>query len=64
MNVPFETMDVLFNGLSISAKGELQSLCRMMEKTMSLRCHLLAVNGWQFAGILKSQQKTLFCRSS
>ena len=30
------TMDVLLNGLSISARGELQSLCCMMGKTMSL----------------------------
>ena len=40
-------MDVLLNGLSISAKGELQSLCCMMGKTMSLRCHLLAANIWR-----------------
>ena len=40
-------IDVLLNGLSISDKGELQSLCCMMGKTMSLRCHLLAANGWQ-----------------
>ena len=38
-------MDVLLNGLSKSAKGKLQSLCCMMGKTMSLRCHFLAVNG-------------------
>ena len=41
------SMDVLLNGLSISAKGELQSLCCMMGKTMLLRCHFLAANGWQ-----------------
>ena len=29
-------IDVLLNGLSISAKGELSSLCCMMGKTMSL----------------------------
>ena len=29
-------MDVLLNRFSISAKGELQSLCWMMGKTMSL----------------------------
>ena len=40
-------MDVLLNGLSISAKRELQSLCCMMEKMMSLRCHFLAANGWR-----------------
>ena len=40
-------MDVLLNGLSISAKGKLQSLCCMMGKTMSFRCHLLAANGWR-----------------
>ena len=38
--------DVLLNGLSISAKEELQSLCCMIGKTMSLRCHFLAVNGF------------------
>ena len=42
-----KTMDVLLNGLSILAKKELQSLCRMMGKTMSLRCHFLAANGWR-----------------
>ena len=31
-----ECMDVLLNGLSISAKKELQSLCCMMRK----RCHI------------------------
>ena len=42
-------MDVLLNGLSISAKEELQSLCCMMGK----RCHfdvtfwLLMVDDWQ-----------------
>ena len=36
-------MDVLSNGLSISAKKELQSLCCIMGKTMSLRCHILAI---------------------
>ena len=41
------TMDVLLNGLSISAKKELQSLCCMMEKTISLRCLFLAANGWR-----------------
>ena len=35
-------MDVLLNGLSITAEKELQSLCCAMEKTMSLRCHFLA----------------------
>ena len=30
------TMDVLLNGLSISAKKELESLCYMMGKTMSI----------------------------
>ena len=40
------TMGVLLNGLNISAEGELQSLCCMMGKTMSLRCHFLAANGW------------------
>ena len=40
-------MDVLLNGLSTSAKGELQSLCCMIGKIMSLRCHLLAGNGWR-----------------
>ena len=40
-------MDVLLNGLSISAKKELQLLCCMMGKTMSLRCHFLAANGWR-----------------
>ena len=39
-------MDVLLNGFSISAERELQSLCCMMGKTMSLRCHLLAANVW------------------
>ena len=43
-----QIMDVLLNGLSISVKGELQSLCCMIEKTMSLRCHLLTANGWRF----------------
>ena len=43
--IMLETMDVLLNGLSISAKGELQSLCCIMGKTMSLRCHFLATNG-------------------
>ena len=38
---------VLLNGLSILAKGELQSLCCMMGKTMPLRCHFWAVNGWR-----------------
>ena len=40
-------MDVLLNGLSISVKGELQSLCCIMGKTMSFRCHFLAANGWR-----------------
>ena len=40
-------MDALLNELSILAKGELQSLCCMMGKMMSLRCHLLAANGGQ-----------------
>ena len=40
-------MDVLLNGLSISAKRELQSLCCMMGNMMSLRCHFLATNGWR-----------------
>ena len=40
-------IDVLLNGLSISDKGELQSLRCMMGKTMSLRCHFLAANGWR-----------------
>ena len=40
-------MDALLNGLSISAKGELQSQCCMMGKTMLLRCQLLAANGWR-----------------
>ena len=40
-------MDVLLNRLIIFAKGELQSLCCMMGKTMSPRWHLLATNGWQ-----------------
>ena len=40
-------MDVLLNGLSTSAEGELQSVCCMMGKTMSLRCHFLAANGWR-----------------
>ena len=43
-------MDVILNGLSISAKGELQSLCCMMGKTISHRCHFLAVNGWRLIG--------------
>ena len=38
-------MDVLLNGLSLSAEGELQSLCCLMGKTMSLQCHLFAANG-------------------
>ena len=44
-----QTMDVLLNGLSISAKGELQLLCCIMGK----RCHfditfcLLIVGDWQ-----------------
>ena len=41
------TLDALLNGLSIPAKGELQSLCCMMGKTMSLRYQFLAANGWQ-----------------
>ena len=40
-------MDVTLNGLSISGKKELQSLCCMMGKTMSLRYHFLAANGWR-----------------
>ena len=32
----FITMDVLLNGLGISGKGELQRLCCMMGKTISL----------------------------
>ena len=40
------TMDVLLNGHRISAKGE---LCCMMGKTMSLRCYILAANGWRLA---------------
>ena len=38
---------LILNGLSISAKRELQSLCCMMGKRMSLRCHFLAVIGWR-----------------
>ena len=43
------TMDALINGLSIRAKKELQSLCCIMGKTMSPRCHVLAAKGgyWQ-----------------
>ena len=41
------TMDVLLNELSVLAKGELQLLCCMMGKTMSLRCDFLAANGWR-----------------
>ena len=41
------TMDVLLNEPSILAKRELQSLCCMMEKTMSLQYHLLTANGWR-----------------
>ena len=41
-----KTLDVLLNGLSIPAKGVLQSLCCMMYKTMPLRCQFLAANGW------------------
>ena len=40
-------MNVLLKGLSISAKGELQLLCCIMGKTMSLQCQFLAANGWQ-----------------
>ena len=40
-------MDVLLNGLCLSAKIELQSLCCMMGKMMSLRCHFLAANVWR-----------------
>ena len=40
-------MDVLLNGHSISAEKELHSLCCMMGKTMSFRCHFLAANGWR-----------------
>ena len=42
-------MDVLLNGLSKSAKGELPATVALFaewKKTMSLRCHLLATNGW------------------
>ena len=39
-------IDVLLNGFSIAAKEELQSLCCMMGKTVSPRCHLLSANGW------------------
>ena len=42
-----KSMDVLLKELSISAKGELTSLCCMMGKAMSLRCYFLAVNGWR-----------------
>ena len=42
-------MDVLLNVLNISAKGELQSLCCIMGKTMSLddTIWLLIVGDWQ-----------------
>ena len=42
-------MDVLLNALCISAKGELQSLCCMMGKTMSPEVifWLLMVDNWQ-----------------
>ena len=55
-------MDILLNGHRISAKGELQSLCCMMGKTMLPRCHFLATNGWQLATILWHSRTTLFCR--
>ena len=40
-------MDGLLNVLGISAKKEIKSRCCMMGKTMSLRCHFLAANGWR-----------------
>ena len=42
-------MDVLLNGHNISVKGELQSLCSMMGKTMSpdVTFRLLMVGDWQ-----------------
>ena len=42
-------MDVLLNGHSISAKGELQSLCCMMGKIMSpdVTFRRLMVGNWQ-----------------
>ena len=42
-------MDVLLNGLSLSAEGELQSLCCMTGKTMSpdVTSWLLIVGDWQ-----------------
>ena len=48
---------VLLNGLSISAKGELQSLCCMMGKTMSLWCHFLAANGWRLIDWIQNKIK-------
>ena len=35
---------IIINGLSISAKREIQSRCSMIGKTMSLRCHFLVAN--------------------
>ena len=50
-------MDALLNRLSISAEGELQPLCCMMGKTMSLRSHLLAANSWQLIGWIQNKIK-------
>ena len=52
-----KTMDVLLNALSISAKKELHSLCCMMGKTMSLRCHFLAANGWRLIDWIQNKIK-------
>ena len=57
-----KTMDVSLNGLSISAKIELQSLCCMMGKMMSPQYHILAANGWWLASILWRERTSLFCR--
>ena len=49
--------DVLLNGLSISAKGELQLLCCMMGKMISLRCPFLDANGWQLIDWMQKKIK-------
>ena len=53
----FINMDVSLNGLSIWAKKELQSLRCMMGKTMSLRCHFLAANGWRLIDWIQNKIK-------
>ena len=57
MLLQYAIMGVLFTGLNISAKKELQSLCCMMGKTMSFRYRFLADNDWRLIDWIQKKIK-------